>query len=66
MRGTTGMGLHAVSRAYIITFAVVFRLPYAMPVCAQSMNYSLLITGGSVYTWRHYGSRNEKREIRRT
>ena len=32
--------------AYIISFNVIFCFPYAMPVDAQSMNYSCVMVGG--------------------
>lgn len=46
MKGSFGMVVHAVSSGYIIVFIVIFLFPYALPVDAQSMNYSVVITGG--------------------
>ena len=38
--------VHTISSAYIITFVVIFCMPYAYPVTAQNMNYTCLTTGG--------------------
>ncbi|KAF2839268.1 choline transport protein-like protein [Patellaria atrata CBS 101060] len=35
-----------ISCSYIIVFVVIFCFPYAMPVTAQTMNYSCVTTGG--------------------
>jgi choline transport protein len=35
-----------ISCAYIVAFVVIYCFPYSLPVTAQNMNYSCLITGG--------------------
>lgn len=50
--------VHVVSCAYILAFIVIFCFPYELPVTAQNMNYSCLITGGLtlcvgvLYLWK--------------
>ena len=46
MRGFTGLAVNLVSCLYIIVFLVIFSFPYSLPVTAQNMNYTSLITGG--------------------
>ncbi|KAI9838406.1 MAG: hypothetical protein M1819_005675 [Sarea resinae] len=46
MKGAVGYVVNAVSCAYIAVFAVIYCFPYSLPVSAQNMNYSCLITGG--------------------
>ena len=45
MRGAFGLVMHAVACSYIIVFIVIFFFPYSLPVSAQTMNYSVLMTG---------------------
>ena len=46
MPGAWGIAVHSVSCAFIAAFVVIFCFPYTMPVAADNMNYSSLITGG--------------------
>jgi choline transport protein len=46
MGSPIGYIVNGISCVYIVVFIVIFCFPYAMPVSAQSMNYSCLITGG--------------------
>lgn len=46
MKGWVGFVVNAVSCLYIMAFVVIFCFPFAMPVDAESMNYTCLITGG--------------------
>ena len=46
MRGALGFVVNALSCAFIMSFAVIFCFPFALPVDAKSMNYASLITGG--------------------
>ncbi|KUJ13959.1 choline transporter [Mollisia scopiformis] len=46
MKGITGYVVNAVACLYIMAFVVIFCFPFAMPVDAESMNYTVLITGG--------------------
>ena len=46
MRGSTGFAVNLISCLYIIVFLVIFSFPYSLPVTAQNMNYTSLITGG--------------------
>jgi hypothetical protein len=41
-----GHGVGGVSCAYLVTFIVIFCLPYTWPANVQSMNYSSAIAGG--------------------
>lgn len=46
MRGPIGFIVNTIVCVYIVAFIVIFCFPYALPVTAQNMNYSSLITGG--------------------
>lgn len=46
MTGCTGYAVNAVACIYMLVFMVVYCFPYAMPVDAENMNYSSLVTGG--------------------
>ena len=46
MKGYIGFIVNAISCLYIMAFVVIFCFPFAMPVNAQTMNYTSLITGG--------------------
>jgi len=46
MSGIWGRVVHSITCAYIATFLVIFCFPYAMPVHAETMNYSSAIVGG--------------------
>ncbi|KAJ3498644.1 hypothetical protein NLG97_g975 [Lecanicillium saksenae] len=46
MKGPVGFIVNAIACLYIAAFIVIFCLPYSLPVTAQNMNYSSLITGG--------------------
>ncbi|KAI2863817.1 hypothetical protein CBS12448_3578 [Aspergillus niger] len=46
MSGITGYFVNAVTCLYMIVFIVIFCFPFSMPVDAETMNYTCLITGG--------------------
>ena len=46
MKGIVGYVVNGVASLYIMAFVVIFCFPAAMPVDAESMNYTCLITGG--------------------
>lgn len=46
MPGVWGYLVHGVASAYIIVFNIIYFFPYALPVSAQNMNYSVLMSGG--------------------
>jgi hypothetical protein len=46
MNGIVGYLVNAFSCAYMIAFVVIFCFPFSLPVSAESMNYTVLITGG--------------------
>jgi choline transport protein len=46
MKGATGFVVNGVACLYIVVFIVIFCFPFAMPVDAETMNYTSLITGG--------------------
>lgn len=46
MSGKTGFVVNIVTCLSIVIFDVIFCFPYTLPVNAQSMNYSSLMTGG--------------------
>ena len=58
--------VNAVSCAYMVVFVVIFCFPFALPVDAESMNYTSLITGGltlfvaALWGWQQAGYRGPK------
>lgn len=46
MRGAVGFVVNGLTCLYIVAFVVIFCFPFALPVDAQTMNYTSLITGG--------------------
>jgi hypothetical protein len=46
MKGPIGFIVNAIACLYIIAFIVIFCFPFALPVDAQTMNYTVLIKGG--------------------
>lgn len=46
MPGIWGYLVHGVASAYIIVFNIIYFFPYALPVDASNMNYSVLMSGG--------------------
>ncbi|PYI23761.1 amino acid transporter [Aspergillus violaceofuscus CBS 115571] len=46
MSGPVGFIVNGVTCAFIIVFIVIFCFPFSMPVDAETMNYTCLITGG--------------------
>lgn len=46
MNGIVGYIVNAFSCGYMIAFVVIFCFPFSLPVSAQTMNYTCLITGG--------------------
>ena len=46
MKGASGFLVNGISSLYIIAFVIIFCFPFSMPVNAESMNYTSLITGG--------------------
>jgi choline transport protein len=50
MRGPIGFVVNGISCLYIIAFTVIFCFPFALPVDAQTMNYTCLMTGGLTLT----------------
>ena len=46
MPGSIGYVVPGIACAYIVVFNVVYCFPFAMPVNAQSMNYSVVMAGG--------------------
>jgi len=58
MPGFWGYLVHGIASAYIIVFNLIYFFPYALPVSAQNMNYSVLMSGtltiivGIYYLWK--------------
>lgn len=46
MNGFVGYTVNAVACLYMLCFLVIFCFPFSLPVSAESMNYTVLITGG--------------------
>ncbi|EXJ78575.1 hypothetical protein A1O1_08976 [Capronia coronata CBS 617.96] len=46
MKGAIGYIVNAFSCGYMIAFVVIFCFPFSLPVTAENMNYTCLITGG--------------------
>ena len=46
MRGPVGFVVNGIACSFIIVFIIIFCFPFALPVDAQTMNYTSLITGG--------------------
>ena len=46
MKGPIGYVVHAVSCLFMLAFIVIFCFPFAMPVTAETMNYTCVIFGG--------------------
>ena len=46
MKGISGFLVNGTASLYIMAFVVIFCFPFSMPVDAQTMNYTSLITGG--------------------
>ncbi|PGH12655.1 hypothetical protein AJ79_04153 [Helicocarpus griseus UAMH5409] len=46
MRGWLGYAVNALACLYMMAFIVIFSFPYALPVSAQDMNYTSVITWG--------------------
>jgi choline transport protein len=46
MKGVSGFFVNGLSCIYITAFVIIFCFPFSLPVEAQSMNYTCLITGG--------------------
>lgn len=46
MSGTTGFIVNAVACLYMAAFIVIFCFPFSLPVTAENMNYTVVITGG--------------------
>lgn len=46
MNGFVGYIVNAVACLYMLCFLVIFCFPFSMPVSAESMNYTVLITDG--------------------
>jgi choline transport protein len=61
MSGAIGFVVNCLTCLYIAAFVVIFCFPFALPVDAQNMNYSCLITGGltlfvaGFWAWRRKG-----------
>jgi choline transport protein len=61
MKGWIGFVVNIIACLYMIVFMVIYCFPYAMPVDAQGMNYSSLVTGGLtvlVGIWWFIGKKN--------
>ena len=61
MNDTIGYIVNSLACVYIISFAVIFCFPYALPTDAASMNYASLMTGGlsifvTIWWFFHQGS----------
>jgi choline transport protein len=46
MPGAVGYVVSGLACAYIIVFNIIYCFPYALPVDAETMNYSCLMAGG--------------------
>jgi amino acid transporter len=46
MKGPIGFAVNGVASLYIVAFVIIFCFPFAMPVDAQTMNYTSLISRG--------------------
>jgi len=46
MKGPIGFVVNAVSCLFMLAFIVIFCFPFALPVDAETMNYTCLIFGG--------------------
>lgn len=46
MPGVWGYLVHGIASAYIIVYNIIYFFPYALPVSAANMNYSVLMSGG--------------------
>ena len=46
MKGASGFIVNGTASLYIIAFVIIFCFPFSMPVDAELMNYTSLITGG--------------------
>ncbi|KAF4441675.1 cholin permease [Fusarium albosuccineum] len=49
MHGALGFVINGISCAYMVTWAVIYCFPYALPTNAQSMNYISVIWGGLTF-----------------
>ena len=61
MKGWIGYAVNIIACVYMIVFMIIYCFPYAMPVDAEGMNYSSLVTGGLtifVGIWWFFGSKN--------
>jgi choline transport protein len=56
MKGASGFLVNGIASLYIIAFVVIFCFPFSMPVNAESMNYTSLITGAFRSLWEFSGS----------
>ena len=60
MKGWIGYAVNIISCLYMMAFMVLYCFPYAMPVTAENMNYSSLVTGAFtifVAVWWFFGSK---------